>query len=122
MKIVKLGIISVVGLFLLMTAMAALLPSQVIISRVIDINRPLDSVYGIVNNLHSWPTWVETIDSAQYDLTSKTSGPGASTKQTQFRSQLKIPPIVAYLQSGRQVKTDRFQVHSISFRPAGERK
>ena len=59
MRLIKLGIISVVVLFGLITAMSMLLPSQVIISRAIDINRPLVTVYEAVTDLSKWKGWMD---------------------------------------------------------------
>lgn len=62
MRLIKLGILSVIVLFGLITAISMLLPSQVIISRAIDINKPLDSVYAAVINLSNWKDWMDNYD------------------------------------------------------------
>jgi hypothetical protein len=63
MRIVKLAIISVVVLFLLATAFSLLLPSQVIISRAIDIYASKEKVYNIINEPDQWRNWIENRDS-----------------------------------------------------------
>lgn len=62
MKLIKLGFISVVVLFGLITAMSLLLPSQVVISRAIDINRPLDTVFETVTDLSKWKGWMDNYE------------------------------------------------------------
>lgn len=60
-KFIKLGIISLVLLFLLLTAMSLLIPSTVRISRAIDINVPSDSILPYVEDLRKWSQWNEMI-------------------------------------------------------------
>jgi hypothetical protein len=47
----------VVVLFLVLTTIAALLPSEVRISRAIDINRPLDEIYPSIADIRAWENW-----------------------------------------------------------------
>jgi hypothetical protein len=63
MRIVKLALISAILLFLLATAFSLLLPSQVIISRAIDIYAPKEKVYNIINDPEQWKFWIENRDS-----------------------------------------------------------
>lgn len=73
MRLIKLGIISVAVLFGLITAMSMLLPSQVIISRAIDIDKPLDTVYNAVTDLSKWKGWMDNyeVDSSTVSVPSK---------------------------------------------------
>ena len=75
MKIVKLAFFSVVILFLVITAMSLLLPSTIIISRAVDINRPADSIRPLVGDVKNWPGWMENFTNATVSTT--TSGSGA---------------------------------------------
>jgi hypothetical protein len=59
MQIIKLAIISFVGLFALVTAISLLFPSTVIVSRAIDINASADSINTRINNFDEWKLWVE---------------------------------------------------------------
>lgn len=59
MRFVKLGLISLVFLFLLMLFISMLMPSAISVSRVIDINAPADSVYNAVTDLSKWKLWLE---------------------------------------------------------------
>lgn len=64
MKFLKLGIISVVVLFLLATAMTSLLPSSIIVSRAIDVSGKPDSAMAFIRDLETWKLWVHQQDSA----------------------------------------------------------
>ena len=57
MRFLKLLIISVVLLFLLLTTIAALLPSDVRISRAIDINSPAAAIHKEIASLKQWEHW-----------------------------------------------------------------
>ena len=61
MRILKLFVISVVVLFLLLTAMSALLPSTVRISRAVDINAPVEKVRLQLEDLNQWEEWNEYV-------------------------------------------------------------
>src|SRR4051812_35344748 len=78
MRILKLAVISIVLLFLLITAMASLLPSTVHISRAVDIDAPLDSVYTNINDLTKWNRWIAGYDSLKTSVSGNTVGRGAA--------------------------------------------
>lgn len=59
MKLLKLGLISLVILFLLATIMGAMLPSKVLVSRAVNIKAPIDSVRNQIEDIRQWPNWVE---------------------------------------------------------------
>lgn len=61
MRVLKLLIISVVILFLLIMAFSALLPSQIRISRAVDILTPYETVRMKLINLEQWEQWNEFI-------------------------------------------------------------
>ena len=76
MRVIKLLIISVIVLFLLLTTIAALLPSKVRISRAIDINRPTGEVYPWVSEIRQWEDWnlfVQKLEDKQWSV-GKVSG------------------------------------------------
>jgi hypothetical protein len=77
MRFIKLGIISIVFLFLVVTAMSLLLPSTVNISRAVDINAPFDSIYNSINDVSKWKNWYANFDSANVTLSQQTVGKGA---------------------------------------------
>jgi hypothetical protein len=57
MRWIKLLILSVLIMFLLLTTIAAFLPSQVRISRAIDINQPASKIYPQIAYLKNWENW-----------------------------------------------------------------
>ncbi len=74
MRVIKLGLISLVFLFLLMLAISLLMPSAIAVSRVVDINAPADSVYNMVNDLSKWKLWLENYDSSGAILKTDAAG------------------------------------------------
>ena len=74
MRFIKLGLISIVLFFLLLTAFSFLLPSQINISKAIDINAPADSVYAYVNNFGKWKCWYADYDSSTSFISTSTAG------------------------------------------------
>ena len=77
MRIIKLGLISAVFLFLVVTAISLLLPSTVNISRAIDVNAPFDTVYTNLNDLSNWKKWIAGYDSANTTISQPSTGKGA---------------------------------------------
>lgn len=78
MRLIKLGIISIVVFFLLLTAISLLLPSQINISRAININAPAERVYSNINDVSKWKNWYADYDVSKVSLSEKTVGKGAS--------------------------------------------
>lgn len=77
MRLIKLALLSAIFLFLVVTAISLLLPSTINISRAIDINAPIDSVYNNLNDLTKWKKWLAGYDSANTTISAKSSGQGA---------------------------------------------
>jgi hypothetical protein len=61
MRLVKLGLISVIVLFGLITLMSSLLPSHIRISRAIDIAAARGKIYQQVANFSQWEAWNEYV-------------------------------------------------------------
>ena len=61
MRFLKLIVISILLLFLLLTAFSSLLPSQVRISRAVDINTSNEKLRNELLNLENWSQWNEFI-------------------------------------------------------------
>lgn len=78
MRVIKLGLISIVFLFVVVTAISLLLPSTIHISRAIDINAPRDSVYVNLSDLSRWKNWLANYDTSNTQLSAKTTGKGAT--------------------------------------------
>ena len=65
MRVIKLGIISFVALFLLLTAISIFIPSKIRISRNLQINAPLVKVMGELSNPAQWKSWFPGMDTAK---------------------------------------------------------
>jgi hypothetical protein len=63
MRILKLAIISAIGLFAVLTAISFLLPSQVRISRAVDISAPKEKILTHIYYIPAWIEWNKFIDS-----------------------------------------------------------
>ncbi|MEO6315341.1 MAG: hypothetical protein ABIU63_18625 [Chitinophagaceae bacterium] len=61
MRFIKLGLISAVALFGILLLISLLLPSQVRISRAIDINAPREKILPLVADIKRWDKWNEYI-------------------------------------------------------------
>ncbi|MBC7903406.1 MAG: hypothetical protein H7Y27_08280 [Gemmatimonadaceae bacterium] len=59
MKLIKLGLISVVILFGVLTLIASFIPSQIRISRAVDMDSPRDSILNKIKSLRTWDNWNE---------------------------------------------------------------
>ena len=57
MKFIKLGLISLLLIAILLFFISALLPSEVRISRAINIEAPTDSISSYLGNLERWKDW-----------------------------------------------------------------
>jgi hypothetical protein len=66
MRFLKLAIISAVVFFGLATLFSLLLPSNVIVSRAIDLQAPADSVHTYITNVDSWDEWIQNADSSEF--------------------------------------------------------
>ncbi|HYJ38785.1 MAG TPA: SRPBCC family protein [Chitinophagaceae bacterium] len=57
MRFIKLAIISVIILFLLITALSLLLPSHVRVSRAINISATRENIAPYISDLNQWSAW-----------------------------------------------------------------
>ena len=80
MRFIKLGIISVFGLFAVVTAISLLFPSTVIVSRTVNISAPRDSILPLVNNMHNWKRWIQGMDQSSVKIVSNTEADMSGTK------------------------------------------
>jgi hypothetical protein len=58
MRFLKLALISVVVLFIVLTAISSLLPSKILVSRAVDIRGSVMTIREEVFGLHNWPHWM----------------------------------------------------------------
>jgi hypothetical protein len=63
MKLLKLAIISFIGLFTVITVISLLMPSQVRISRAVDISAPKEKILTHIYYMPAWKEWNKFIDS-----------------------------------------------------------
>jgi len=73
MKLIKLGVFSIVALFLLTTFIGALLPSTALVSRAINVNGPGDSILHYVKNIQEWKLWIEGMEKPEVTIYSSSN-------------------------------------------------
>lgn len=61
MRLFKFALISAFVLFLIITLIGLLFPSNIIVSRAVDINSPKDSIYKYTRDLYGWKNWVSSL-------------------------------------------------------------
>lgn len=61
MRFLKLGLISIIGLFIITTAIGLLMSPKVVVTRLITLHQPADSVMAAVGNMHQWGAWMEGV-------------------------------------------------------------
>lgn len=59
MKFIRFVLISIVAMFVIASFIGVLLPSDVLVSRAVDVNAPRDSVMKYINNLEEWKWWID---------------------------------------------------------------
>ncbi len=65
MRVIKLGLISIVVFALLITGFSLFFPSNIRISKAIDINASKDSIMFQISNIENWKNWFPGADSAE---------------------------------------------------------
>ena len=73
MKLIKLGLISIVIIFGIVTAIGLLLPSKSKISRTIEIEKPSKKILPFVNSLYGWQKWVIGLENKKIESSTSTS-------------------------------------------------
>ena len=78
MRFIKLGFISIVVLFLILTALGLLMPSTVRVTRNINIHASPGTMHDYIDDIKNWPLWMESIDAKSISFSSgQTKGQGA---------------------------------------------
>jgi hypothetical protein len=80
MRFIKLGLISVVALFVVVTAISLLFPSTVVVSRAVNIQVPKDSVIDLVKDFGGWKKWINGMEQNSVKIISRTEADLAGTK------------------------------------------
>lgn len=70
MKLIKLGVISVLVLGVIITLIGLLFPSTVLVSRAVDIKAPKDSIKSKIIDIRQWPVWVNGMNDASVSIES----------------------------------------------------
>ena len=65
MRLIKLGLLSIVILFLLITGISLFIPSHIRISKAINIKADKDSIMAQINDAGRWKNWYPGLDSAK---------------------------------------------------------
>ena len=78
MRLVRFGLISLIGLFLVIFLLSLLIPSTMRVSRAITIDSPIDTVNAYVKDMRQWALWNallknENLHSVQIDSSSFSS-------------------------------------------------
>jgi hypothetical protein len=115
MRVIKLGLISIVALFAVMSFFSLMMPSTVIVSRAVDIYAPADSIKLHVSDLNQWTLWVKGMNSKSVTI--------KSAKEADLgRQQLSIESITdTTVVSNWASQTASTQISTIRFIPAAER-
>ena len=79
MRFIKLGLISAVVLFAVVTAISLLFPSTVIVSRAVNISVPKDSIIDLVKDFNGWKQWIDGMEKNVVKIKSRTEADLAGT-------------------------------------------
>lgn len=70
MKLIKLGLISLLVLGIIITLMGLLFPSTVLVSRAVDIKAPIDSIQDRVSSMNQWAVWIAGMNDSSVKIIS----------------------------------------------------
>ncbi|WP_153798850.1 SRPBCC family protein [Foetidibacter luteolus] len=73
MRFVKLGLISVVVFFVLLTAMGSLFPSDIIVTRAINISASADTLKNYIADYNKWNDWMAGAKTSDLKVVAKDS-------------------------------------------------
>ncbi|KAF0241662.1 MAG: hypothetical protein Q8K64_12260 [Sediminibacterium sp.] len=73
MRVIKLGLISLLVLMMIATAIGFLFPSTVVVSRAVDIKSFKSPVFELVADLNKWNLWVDGMNNATVKVYNKKS-------------------------------------------------
>lgn len=104
MRLIKLGIISIVVLFVVVLLLSLLIPSHVRVSRAINITAGADSVINNLADLRQWRNWNQMVNdtgltNAEYDVKAFRS----DQLQVQQRSFKNDTVKTVWIQNGKEI-------------------
>ena len=73
MRVIKLGLISLLVLMMIATAIGFLFPSTVVVSRAVDIKSVKSPVFELVADLNKWNLWVDGMNNSSVKVYNKKS-------------------------------------------------
>jgi hypothetical protein len=73
MRLLKLGLISAVVIFLILTAIGSMFPSKVIVSRTANINVSADSMRKYIDDYSEWNNWMDGAKNSEMKVVAKDS-------------------------------------------------
>lgn len=73
MRLIKLGLISLLVLMIMATSIGFLFPSIVVVSRAVDIKAYKSPVYELVKDLNKWNLWVDGMNNPSVKIYNSTS-------------------------------------------------
>jgi len=73
MRVIKLGLISLLVLMMIATAIGFLFPSTVVVSRAVDIKSFKSPVFELVADLNKWNLWVDGMNNSSVKVYNKKS-------------------------------------------------
>ncbi len=82
MRFLKLIGISIIILFMLITVLGLLFPSEVIVSRAVDITAPKDSIRMLLKDFNGWKQWVDGMNDPSVKINSPTKALLGKTQVT----------------------------------------
>ncbi len=85
MRLLRLILISLVVLGIVVTFVFSLFPSQIRISRVININAPKEKIASVINDLKTWDDWNELTRNSKHKAYGGTSGAGEIMQSGEMR-------------------------------------
>ena len=111
MRIIKLGLISVIMIFLVIFLLSLLIPSTVIVSRAMTVNVPSDSVYPKIKDMREWKEWnVLLRDSALTNPTFQPSTFSSAEMTVNFLSEDSAGIKTEWLRKGQDPVTGGFGI------------
>ena len=109
MRLIKLAFISIIVLFAIVTAMSLAIPSQVRISRAVNLKAGKNEVFPLISNLTDWPLWHPAFKDQNIN-------------QTLAQNNITLTPLavtdtlvtVQWQQQGRRPVLNGWQMHTIA--------
>lgn len=80
MKLIRLALMSVLFLFVIASLIGIVLPSNVLVSRAVNITAPKDSIFPYIKDIEQWKQWMDGMQQASVHIHSALAADLAGTK------------------------------------------